>query len=40
MDVEAAELLILPFAGDGEGTGDELVEQSSNHCVRDLKIGD
>ena len=31
MDVEAAELLLLPFTGDGERTRDELVHQSSHH---------
>ena len=32
VDVEAAELIVLPFSGDREGARDELVEQSSHHC--------
>jgi len=32
VDVETAELLILPCAGDGEGARDEFVERSSDHC--------
>ena len=28
VDVETAELLVLPFAGDGERSGHELVHQS------------
>lgn len=31
MDVEAAELLLLRFSGDGERARDELVEQTSHH---------
>lgn len=32
MDVETAELLLLPISGDGEGTRNELFQQSS-HCA-------
>lgn len=32
VDVEAAELVVLPFSGDVEGATDELVEQSPHHC--------
>lgn len=40
MDVEAAELLLLPFSSDGERARDELVEQSSYHTSNLLlKIG-
>ena len=34
LDVETAELLLLPFAGDGQRARDELVEQSSHHFFR------
>jgi hypothetical protein len=31
VDVEAAELLVLPFAADGEGAGRQPPERSANH---------
>lgn len=31
VDVEAAELLVLPFPGDGEGARGQLPERSANH---------
>jgi hypothetical protein len=34
VNVEAAELLLLPFSGDGERTRDELAEQSSHHSSK------
>ena len=33
VDVEAAELVVLPFSGDGEGARDEFVQQSSHHFL-------
>jgi hypothetical protein len=34
VNVEAAELLLLPFSGDGERTRDELADQSSHHSFK------
>lgn len=31
VDVETAELLLLPLSGDGERARDELVDESSHH---------
>lgn len=31
MDIEAAELLLLPFPGDGKRAGGEFSKQSSHH---------
>lgn len=31
MDVETAELLLLPFTGDGQRARDEFVKRSSHH---------
>ena len=36
VDVEAAELLVLPSPGDGEGAGRKLPERSANHGCGDL----
>ena len=33
VDVETAELLLLPFSGDGERARDELVQQPSHHFL-------
>lgn len=38
MDVETAELLLLPFAGDGKRPGNEVVERSPHHTAKELKI--
>lgn len=37
VDVEAAELLLLPFAGDGEWSGNEVVEKSPYHTAMEVK---
>ena len=37
VDVEATELLLLPFSGDGERARDELVKQSSHHVLQDFR---
>lgn len=34
VNVEAAELLLLPFSSDGERTRDELADQSSHHSFK------
>lgn len=40
VDVEAADLLLLRFSGDGERARDEPVEQTSHHFFRSFDVNE